>query len=311
VKTDRLLSIVIYLLNRELVSARELAEHFRVSVRTIQRDIETIDLAGIPVVAVQGPHGGYGIMKNFTLDRQFVSTEDLFYILTALHGVEASLPAGSVAGTLEKIRSLLPNPEQEALREREERLHIDHSAFGGSRAQQAIFGELQKAIDRQQLVTFTYSNNRLETERRSVEPMTLVFKWRSWYLYAYCLLREDYRLFRLGRIRELELQSRRFRRREKSFSRFQAELSGWGSAPQVELTLRFLPFIRPVVEEFYPPEEREEQVDGSLIVRCSMPEDGWVYGLILSYGSYVEVLAPQHIRRIIRESAREIAALYE
>jgi predicted DNA-binding transcriptional regulator YafY len=311
VKTDRLLSIVIYLLNRDLVSARELAGRFEVSLRTIQRDMETIELAGIPVVAVQGPHGGYGIMKNFTLDRQYVSPDDLFYIVTALHGIEASLPAGSVAGTLEKIRNLLPASVPESLKQREERLHIDYSAFSGSKHQQELFTELQKAIDNQQLVAFTYSNNRLERSCRLVEPMTLVFKWRSWYLYGFCRKREDYRIFRLGRIKELVLEPRHFRRREKSFAEFQQELSSWSGSLEVELTLKFAPRIRPVAEEFYHADQQEEQPDGSLIVKTVMPEDGWVYGLILSYGSYVEVLAPQHIREIIRKTAGEIITLYE
>lgn len=81
VKIDRLLSIIVYLLNRDLVSARELAEMYGVSVRTIQQDMETINLAGIPIISVQGPHGGYGIIDTYKIDRQFVTIDDLFYIV--------------------------------------------------------------------------------------------------------------------------------------------------------------------------------------------------------------------------------------
>jgi predicted DNA-binding transcriptional regulator YafY len=311
VKTDRLLSIIIYLLNRDLVTARELAERFEVSVRTIQRDMETINLAGIPIITIQGPSGGYGIMDNFKLDRQYVSTDDLFFIITALHSIEASLPSGNISGTIEKMKNLLPDRTAPSFDERKEKLSIDFSAFGGSQQQRETFGILDRAIEHDTLVRFTYRNNRMEETERTVEPMTLAFKWRSWYLYGYCRLREDYRIFRLGRIRDVTVLDRRFKRREKSFDQFSEETAQWKSSNWIDFTLKFDPFIRPIVEEFYPEEDREEQPDGSLIVHTSMPEDGWVYGLILSYGKYVEVLAPMRLREVVRDAAFDIAALYD
>ena len=131
---------------------------------------------------------------------------------------------------------------------------------------------------------------------RTVEPMTLAFKWRFWYLYGHCRLREDYRIFRLGRIQDVSLLDRRFKRRKKSFDQFSEETAQWQSAAWIDFILKFDPFIRPIIEEFYPEENREEQPDGSLVIRTSMPEDGWVYGLILSYGKYAEVLAPKRLR---------------
>ena len=319
-KTDRLLSIIIYLLNRDLVTARELADKFEVSVRTIQRDMESIELAGIPVMTIQGPSGGYGIMDNFKIDRQLVSTEDLFFIITALHGVETSLPAGSIAGTIEKMKSLLPwvEPAPEAAEtargsyeQRHEKLSMDFSAFGGSDRQREIFRELKKAVESEVMVRFSYQSGKMERTERIVEPMTLAFKWRSWYLFGYCTLRQDYRLFRLGRIREVELLGRKFRRREKSFEEFFQESNPRQDGEWIDITLRFEPYIRPVVEEFYEQEKTEEGPDGSLIVHMRMPEDGWVYGMILSYGKFVEVISPERLRRVIKSAARDIAELYE
>jgi len=318
VKTDRLLSIIIYLLNKDLVSARELAERFEVSVRTIQRDMDSICLAGIPVVAIQGPSGGYGIMENFKIDRQLVSAEDLFFIITALHGVESSLPAGSISGTIEKMKNLLPkDPSGDGgsawtQSHRQERLSIDFSAFGGSERQRQIFKQLEKAIESEVLVRFTYRSNRMEKTARVVEPMTLAFKWRSWYLFGYCTLRQDYRLFRLGRIRDVELLGRKFRRREKSFEEFFDDSNPWqNTAEWIDITLKFDAYIRPVVEEFYESESTEEGPEGSLIVHMRLPEDGWVYGMILSYGKFVEVLHPERLRGIISSAAAEICGLYE
>jgi predicted DNA-binding transcriptional regulator YafY len=310
-KTDRLLSIIIYLLNRDLVTARELAEKFEVSVRTIQRDMDAIDLAGIPIVTIQGPSGGYSIMDNFKLDRQYVSADDLFFIITALHSVEASLPGGHIETTIEKMKGLLPQQGQSVLHEKQEKLSIDFSAFGGSTRQQQLFRILEKCIDDRRMVRFSYSNNRLERTERTVEPMTLAFKWRSWYLFGFCRLRNDYRLFRLGRIRDLHVLEHRFKRREKGFQKFSRETGEWETAGWIDLCLRFDPLMRPVIEEYYPEEDTSVEEDGSLLVRTRMPEDGWVYGLILSYGKYVEVISPERIRDIIKSAASDVVSLYE
>jgi predicted DNA-binding transcriptional regulator YafY len=109
----------------------------------------------------------------------------------------------------------------------------------------------------------------------------------------------------------MTVTDQRFNRREKSYQEFSQETEQWGTSAWVDLTLRFDPFIRPVVEEYYPSENTEEEPDGSLIVNISMPEDGWVYGLILSYGKFVEVLEPERIRSLIKNAARDIFTLYE
>ncbi len=308
-KIDRLLSIIVYLLNRDLVSASDLARRFEVSPRTIQRDMEAINLAGIPVVGVQGPRGGYGILDSFKLDRSLLSTDDFFNILTALAGMGSSLEDRRISDTLEKVRGLAPASAAGPLRERSEKLHVDFSMLGGGPAQRGVFRLVQAALDSGRLLRIAYTNNRLERSVRVVEPMTLVFTWRSWYLFAYCRTREGFRLFRVSRIREPEVLAERFRRRDMSYERF---LEGQDPEPgrPVDLVLRFAPEMLPLVEEFYPEEDRDRGADGTVTVRTRMPEDGWLYGHILSYGEYVEVLEPEHIRRIIGSSAENIRKKY-
>lgn len=308
-KIDRLLSIIVYLLNRDLVSAAELARRFEVSPRTIQRDMEAINLAGIPVVGVQGPRGGYGILDSFKLDRSLLSTDDFFNILTALAGMGSSLEDRRISDTLEKVQGLAPASSAGRLRERAEKLHVDFSMLGGGPSQREVFRLVQAAVESGRLLRITYTNNRLERSERIVEPMTLVFTWRSWYLFAYCRAREGYRLFRVSRIRDPEILAERFTRRDMSYERFAAGQNPDSGRP-VDLVLRFAPEMLPLVEEFYPEEDRERASDGSVTVRTRMPEDGWLYGHILSYGEYVEVLEPEHLRRIIRSSAEKIQKKY-
>jgi hypothetical protein len=128
-KIDHLLSIVMYLLNRELVNARELADHFEVSVRTIQRDMDTLTYAGFPVVSIQGPHGGFGIMKSYQLDRQLVDTDDLFFILTSLESVSSTLKSKNMSSTIEKMKTLVRDYQKKEIEKRKDLLYIDLSAL--------------------------------------------------------------------------------------------------------------------------------------------------------------------------------------
>jgi predicted DNA-binding transcriptional regulator YafY len=310
-KIDRLLSIVVYLLNHDLASAGKLAERFGVSVRTIQRDMETIDLAGIPVISVQGPSGGYGIMEGYKLDRRLVTVDDLFFIITALRSIGDSLDDKRIDDALDKMRGLAPARKDGDLKDREEKLHIDFSMLGGGPDQRKVFKTVQTAVNAGRLLRMDYTNNRLERESRVVEPMTIVFQWRSWYLYAYCRLREDYRLFRISRIREPEILDGRFIRRALGFEAFSRDNDPERTGKAVELTLKFSAEMVPLAEEFYNREDLEPTADGGLIARTRMPEDGWLYGYILSYGAFVEVLDPPHIRDIIKSAAREIQRMYD
>jgi predicted DNA-binding transcriptional regulator YafY len=305
-KIDRLLSIIVYLLNRELVSARELAARYGVSVRTIQRDMDTINLAGIPIMSVQGPHGGYGIIDTYKMDRQFVTVDDLFYIITSLSSIGSSLTNQKISSTAEKMKSLLSNRDEKLLAEKHQKLFVDFSMLSGTNNPPEMFHILEQAIENSRLLEIFYTNNKLESSQRIVEPMTLVFKWRSWYLYAYCRLRHDFRLFRLSRIRRPRILPQRFRRKDKPVEEYLGETQKWGWEKTLDLVLAFDPRMRSLVEEFFVNEETDEDDQGRLIVHATMPEDGWVYGMILSYGNMVEVLSPAKVRQTICEIAAEI-----
>lgn len=310
-KIDRLLSLIIHLLNRDLVSARELAEKYGVSMRTIQRDMEVLQDTGIPIMTIQGPKGGYGIIDTYKIDKQILSPEDFFYIITALDSIGSSLPDRGIKSTLEKIKTLVPGKGSDFIYGRGKKLSLDFSMLGGGPRQQEVFKVVEEAVERDRLLSFTYTNNQLESAERTVEPMTIVFRYRSWYLFGYCRLRAGYRLFRISRIRDPKIQDRGFIRRKESFDEVFTDLTGLeGNAETLDLLLRFNPKMRSVVEDFYPPEAIEYKEDGFIHVRTKLPENGWLYGYILSYGAFVEVLEPERMRYIIKEAALNIGKIY-
>ena len=105
-KIDRLLGIIIYLLNSKTASAREMAEKFEVSVRTIQRDMDTLGMAGIPIYSEHGAAGGYRIIESYTLDRQIINSNDIHFITTALKGLCSAYDNRDLSKTLEKIKAI-------------------------------------------------------------------------------------------------------------------------------------------------------------------------------------------------------------
>ena len=114
-RLDRMLAIVLILLNRRRATAPELAERFGVSVRTIYRDIDTIDGAGIPIVSFQGQGGGFGIVESYRLERQLLTPDDMLAMLGVLRGVGSALKDQQLDVSSRKIESLIPEPERRRL----------------------------------------------------------------------------------------------------------------------------------------------------------------------------------------------------
>ena len=250
-------------------------------------------------------------MDTCKMDRRLVTMDDLYYIITSLGSISSSLEDGRIGDTLEKMKGLVPSLPTDPFREKQEKLHIDFSMLGGGPEVRGVFRIVQRSVESGRLIRFAYTSNRLETDTRIVEPMTVVFKWRSWYLFGYCRLRDDYRLFRISRIREPEMLAGTFKRRDMTFEEFSLAYDPSKTGKLLEIHLRFSPEMAPLVEEFYNREDLDNNTDGSITAVTRMPEDGWLYGYILSYGHFVEVLKPERLRRIIRDSAAAVVSLYE
>ena len=307
-RIDRMLAITVMLLNRQRISARELAEKFEVSIRTIYRDIEAINMAGIPVVSFSGNNGGFGILETFTLDRQLLTLNDMINILGALKGVNTTFKDRELDTAIEKIQNLVPKDKERQVQRHLQQVVIDIVPMGYTRRQKERLQVVQQAVTRSHLLKFEYRNSKGETCTRTVEPMTLLFKGYAWYLYAFCLLKNDFRLFRLSRMKDALMIDKQFTRREKTY--LENSEQDTTTIPWVRLVLKFSPCVRFRVEDYFDEETIELLPSGELLVTVEYPENEWVYSLILGYGEYVKVLEPEHIREIIRKKSRKIFNLY-
>lgn len=307
-RIDRMLAITVMLLNRDRISARELADKFEVSIRTVYRDIEAINMAGIPIISYTGSSGGFGIMENYKIDRQLLTLSDMLAILTALKGINTSLEDKELDSAIEKISSLVPKEKSEEMKLHFEKMVIDILPWGYTDKQKDKVKIIQNAISDNFLINITYTSLKEERLKRTIEPMTLIMKGYSWYLFAFCRERNDYRFFRVSRIKSLNILEQKFKRREASYTSYNIDDNP--ATKIANLVLKFSSKIRVKVEDYFNEEQLEFLKNGDIIVRISWPEDEWVYSFILSYGEYIEVLEPPHIKKILREKAKKILQKY-
>lgn len=297
-KESRLFRILYYILEKGKATAQELADRFEVSVRTIYRDIDSISSAGIPIYALQGKGGGIRIAEEFVLSRSLLTKEEKEQILTALQGLENTNTLCENE-LLTKLSALFKMKNTNWI-------EVDFSSWKKDLRAEKIFQALKSAIISRKLVSFSYFSSSEEETVRSAKPARLLFKGQDWYLYAFCLLREDFRYFKLSRIKNLEVLPEGF---EEDFEGLILEKE----IPAEDLLLLKIKFDRSAAFRVYDElggEIREDE-DGSLHAEIRLPDDGSLYHYIFSFGDSAEVLEPKEVRARIKEMAERILKKYK
>lgn len=295
---NRLFEIVYILLNKKSITAKELAEHFGVSQRTIYRDIDVLSLAGIPVYTEKGKGGGISLLPDFVLNKSILNEAEQNEILSALQGLSV-VKTADTDGVLKKLSTLFNKNTKNWI-------EVDFSGWSYQDADK--FNEFKTAILEQRIVEFDYYNSYNEKTHRQIEPIQLYFKSHSWYVKGYCLSKQDERLFKLSRMKNIKLTNRRFESRDlvKSVN----NTSSRNERPDITLKIKIAPEMTYRVMDEFDDSDIEQQADGSFIVTVEWQEDDWVYGRILSYGNYAEVLEPEHVREVIKNKLLETAKKY-
>lgn len=300
-KINRLLGIAILLLNRETITAKELAGRFGVSTRTIYRDIDVLSSAGVPVFTNKGNGGGISLLENYSLNKTLISENEIESILLALKTLKAA-KYPEIDAILEKIGAVFKHTETDWV-------HIDFSPWDSTPNENNKFIEIKKAILERKRISFEYINSAGEKSSRKIEPMRLVFKGQAWYLWGYCITKNDFRVFRISRMKNVKATNEVFKRRDYTEKNTSDETEN--IRPLTRLKLKFYPQALYRLYDDFDDEMIVKNDDGTFTVEVQFPEDEWVYGYLLSFGSYVEVLEPQHIRNIIAERAIKLLKFYE
>jgi predicted DNA-binding transcriptional regulator YafY len=307
-KIDRLVSMILLLLEKERVGAQELANLFEVSLRTIYRDIDTINLAGIPVRAIPGVGGGFEIMPQYKIDKQVFSSADLSAILMGLSSLSNMMRGDELVNAFAKVKSFIPAERAKEISLRTSQLLIDLSPWTGNRNVQPYLETIKEAMQEQRLLSFAYldrSGNRIP---RVAEPYQLVLKGNHWYWQGFCRLRNDFRLFKLSRMSGLTILEETFSPR--AYPKPQLDASEIVAAKQIIIQLRIHKSILERVLDYCSEEDITLDGEDHYLVRYPLIENDYYYGALLSFGDKCECLSPPRIRAEMRRRARAIAALY-
>lgn len=266
---NRLFEMIYILLEKENVTAKELAEHFGVSVRTIYRDIDVLSRSNIPIYTNQGKGGGINLLDNFILDKSLISEDEQNQILFALQSLE-KLNVNNEKMLLDKMSILFNKATRDWI-------EIDFSSWKTDSAQNEIFNKIKETILNKKVVEITYFNSYGEENIRQVEPLQI------------------YRIFKIARIRDIKILDEHFERdlpvEKEEKTKFKV----------ISLKLEISKKMTYRVYDEFEKENISKNENGDFIVKVKYPENEWVYGYILSFGEYVKVLSPEYAKNIIKK----------
>lgn len=298
-KIYRLIGIITTLQQKKTVTAPYLAEKFEVSRRTINRDIEDICKAGIPIVTTQGVNGGISIMEGFTLDTTVFTEQELAAIFTGLKSLDSVSNSASAEKLAQKIGG------SSAIRLADNMI-IDLSSFYKDDLADKI-DLIKLAMKESKCITFHYCYNKGEADKL-IEPYLIVFKWSDWYVFGFCKERRDFRMYKLRRLWDLKISEESFSVRDvpEDKKQFCSNMTD-----DYVITAVYDASVKYRLVEEYGPNSFTELEDGSLYTEWGFSGPDYAVEWFLGFGNRVKVLAPPEMVERMKTSLDSIKELYE
>jgi predicted DNA-binding transcriptional regulator YafY len=293
-KNDRLFQILYLLLEKGTMTAPEISRALEVSVRTVYRDIDALSISGVPVYATQGKNGGVSLLPNYSFDKALLSDEEQNQILYAIQSLRAA--DQPMDALLSKLGGMFQKQNTNWI-------EVDFSRWGMGSTDSVKFERLKTALIGRRALNIVYCSSSGETNLRVILPLKLIFKDKSWYLYAFCRMQEDYRLFKVSRIVEMDVLEERFGDLPDEIP--QLESSGYAIAMQ-QMRLLFSPAVAFRIYDEFDCTLIEKQPDGSLLVPLQIPQDSWVVNYLHSFGTELTILEPASLREQLAAHAKAI-----
>lgn len=296
-KIDRQIGILSILLQKEKITAAELAEKFEVSTRTIARDIEDINAAGIPIVSERGFGGGISVMEGFAIDKTLLTSSEMQEVLAGLKGLD------SVCGT-NRYKQLMEKLSPAAVQSGD--IIIDLSSWCKFAVADKI-EFIRNAINGCEKIAFEYYSPNGESSR-IIEPYSLIFQWSSWYVWGFCAERQDYRMFKLTRLSKLRLAGEKFKRRE--IPQYACDKLRHTKG-EIEAEVRFDSSVKWRVIDEFGTELPKFDEDGSSQLTFTWSDVPSFYQYILSFGDKAEIISPEEYRQEFKELLKNILEKYQ
>jgi len=297
-KLDRLLGILTVLLQNDRVTAPFLAEKFEVNRRTIGRDIDNLCQAGIPIITHQGNGGGISIAEGFKLDKNILTTDELSGIIAAIKGLGSVSEQSQIERTLDKLGA-----NTDAVISMNEPVVIDlASHYKGDLTRKIEM--LKHAIREAKQVEFDYYYEKGESHRQ-IEPYLVIFQWSSWYVFGFCLARQDWRMFKLNRLWNLTTSDEQFVMREIPERDFNSHFTD-----DYKLVAMFDKSAKYLLIDAYGLDCYHETSDG-LHFEFAFTNHSYMISWLLSFGDKVRVLEPPEVATAIQSIAKNILSHYK
>ena len=304
-KLERILEIIIYLLNHEKVSAKYLAEYFDVSVRTIQRDMVSIAEAGIPVYTLGGRYGGYAVLENYKIKNINIKNSEQQIIISALESLATSYTNDKLNSLIEKYNAIIE-------KEGGQKVFWDFSVTKENKKVQDSNMLLEEAISGKNYIAFDYRNAEGKTSHVCAEPLAIHYKWYAWYLFAYLKETKEYRTFKVARIQNIIIS------KERSFIKHgdiqqkmkEAELAYYKTCIDIEIV--FSETEIPLIEEYFPDSVIEKLSSQKCKTHIHVPAKERLWkALLLSFGDAVTVVSPKDYKEELIKTAKTFFTNYD
>ncbi|WP_067843564.1 helix-turn-helix transcriptional regulator [Amphibacillus sediminis] len=288
---SRHFEMIYMLLDRQLITATELAKHFGVSTRTIYRDVDVLSGAGIPIYCNRGRGGGITLMEGYRFNSSLLTSREQDDILVGLQTIAAT-GLTDTADVLKRLANLFK-------KEVTNWIDVDFSTWGSTPDQDNRFNILRQGILNTKVITFTYYNSKGECSIRSVEPAKLIFKEKSWYLFAYCLTKHGHRLFKITRTKNMSLTDQDFGARPMSIITDSSPEQGVPKMVELKMVVAAQGAYR--VYDECEPESITLNSDGTFSVKTQFPESDWVVSYLLSFGDLLLKVEPESLKNKLLE----------
>ena len=307
-KFERLLDILFELLSKKSVRAAYLAQKYGVSTRSIYRYMSCLESAGVPLYTERGKNGGFRVVDTFRLSSTFMTVKEFEQVINSLSAITESVPNKTLSSAINKLKATIKR-EYSGFDVKSGNLIIDGGPWGDTVGYKSKLLVTEQSIEENRQLLIRYHDRTGTVSERVIEPHVIVFKQGIWYIYAYCLLRNEFRFFKTGRIERAILLDKTFVR--KNISEMDLPLDFWHNSVEAErVIMEIEKSVRSDVEEWLGIENVKPAGD-KFIADVSLPFDDGLVSKIMSYSSGIKVVAPEKLKDKIKATALAVAGKYE
>ena len=305
---DQLFEFVYILIDKKQITAKEMSEHFGVSIRTIHRWIDVLSVSGIPIYSLKGRGGGIAISEKFAMDKTVLSEDERLAIVSSVKALNnlSGNPASLVNANLKAAEKLSHLVQSDT-----DWLEVDFAPWSpeGSEVRN-LFGILRDSILKKRQITFDYFTGDGRSEKRTVHPWKLIFRGQAWYLYGWCTSRKAERFFKLTRMRNLIMTSKEANISINSAASRPVQTPEY-SAPLIQIKTKITQEKVSYLMDSFICSEIKAQKNGWINVTFTAPDTPWLCEILLSFGPQIKIQSPARLKNKIAEMAEKISEIYK